>query len=124
MTEASLKFHKVEGPVNTRRTGPASVGGIAVVTAGAASAAVDLSAAAELGQNFNAKMVTLIADAAVWYRWGAAGETVDETATVGANRCFLLPANVPIREYPGGTHIITKRVGGADVRVRVSTSSP
>jgi hypothetical protein len=124
MSEAEWKAAKRRGPRNTNVIGNASRSGICVVTAGVASAATDLSAAAEFGTaEFTAKQVDIIADAAVWYRWGAAGETVDETATAGANRCFLLAANERIREQPTGTHFIHKRVGGADVRVRISISS-
>jgi hypothetical protein len=126
MSEAEFKHAKVEGP-RLKLVGTNTSRGQSVVVAGAASAGVDLSASGELGPDFSARMVTLIADAAVWYRWSASGaETVDETQTAAGNaaRCSLLPANVPIREYPGGNFLTTKRVGGADVRVRVHTSSP
>lgn len=124
MSEAEFKAAKARGPRSTNFIGNASRAGIAVVTAGAASAADDLSAAGHFGTaDFTGKMVTLIADAAVWYRWGEAGGTVDETDTTTAARAFLLPANFPIREQPTGTHLITKRVGAADVRVRVAITS-
>lgn len=125
MSEAEFKAAKWLGPVGTVRTGNSAKNGIAVVTAGVASAATDLSAAAELGTDFTAKMVTLVVDAGgVFYRWDSAAGTADPAATSGANRVHYLPPGETRREQPTGNFIVYIRNGGADVRLRIATSSP
>ena len=97
------------------------ISGVAVIATTASSAATDVTATAQLGPKCDARFVTMIADADLYYAWGASGDTVDETATSGATRCALLPANTLVSEFVGGTHIIVK---GSVGFLRMWISSP
>jgi len=103
-------------------TGP-KTNEIAVIAVTAASAHTDLTAdaavAAALAQN--EILVISADDFDVWFRWSmnTSGETVDETATSGANRAALLYVGERLPERPpqGCQGIVCKGRGVTKLRI-------
>ena len=98
---------------------------IAVVAFTPVSSGTDISAVAQLGPDWNYRMVDMISSADVYYAWGTttAPSTIDETVTVGDTRCFFLPAGVRISEYATAPVLCLKGATGNGL-VRLCLSSP
>jgi len=105
-------------------------GEIAVVGVATASAALLLSAAAQLGDDFTTypRVISLKADGGkVWFFFNESGAgTVDETATTGATRCFSIDdGERQDWEWDGvgsTCYILTK--AAAACRLRIAITSP
>lgn len=97
-------------------------GAIAAIDFSTSSAEVSLTT--ELGENPAGKLLTMVSDVAVFYAFSDGSATaIDETNVTPGNaaRAALLPANVPMRVTPTGTHITTKAAGAGILRMWVSS---
>jgi hypothetical protein len=92
-----------------------------IALAAATNVATDLSGAAYTGLATAiaaGQVLTLTANADIWYRWATATGTVDEATTAAstpANQGILLPAGIRISERPplGATWLIAKATPNA-----------
>lgn len=119
MSEVEQQAAAVTGPKENQ---------IAVLACGTSSDADDLSIAANLGALASAgKFVSIISDQLVYFRFSDATGTADETATTGATRVHMLPANTERRyrlpRTDAGlacTWLIHKAAGSGHIRVAIT----
>lgn len=68
------------------------------------------------------RIVAIIADKDIYYKWGSATDTVDNTATgVGATVGFLLPAGSMDEHVPTGTHLIVQASAACKIRIAITS---
>ena len=120
MSDRTIEFEGVKGP---------AINGIAAMAVTTTTAGTDLSLATQLGAGIKkGKFITLVADAAVFFFFNTSDAgTVDETNTTAGNatRCFLLPANTPLRVLvpSGGYHFIRYKTATGTATLRAYISS-
>jgi hypothetical protein len=104
----------------------AGAGGVFVIAVTTTSAAIDLS-----GANYTAlkaaivagKRLRMVADFDLWYRWGTATGTVDETATAAStplNQAESLYASERVRRLPPPTATWLMVKGEVDTYLRIT----
>lgn len=68
------------------------------------------------------RIIALVANADIYYKWGGASDTVDNTATgSGAAVGFLLPAGQIDEHVPTGTHLIAQASGACKIRIAITS---
>lgn len=119
MSQYELEFAKPVGPSTSK---------ITVIGATTSSVHTDLTNEAITLDFVNGRLLSLIAEGDIWYRWSllASGETVDETATSGVTRASWLPAGEHRVESPplGCQGIVIKAPAACKVRIWASSRDP
>lgn len=104
--------------------GPAT-GKVTVIGVTTSSAHVDLTGKAIFTDLAKRRLITLKAEADVWYRWSTAttGETVDETDTTTNNQCSWISAGERVDDLPpaGTQGIVVKAPVACKLRLHVGS---
>lgn len=119
MSHSEMQASQLFGPAIAATGNP---GGLAVIIlAAATSEPTDLSVAAEFNADPTGRLVHIVAEGDIWYRWAGATGTVDETVESGANQGFFLQGKARVTERAMGKWFIAKSTGGTTVRVALAS---